>query len=101
MNPLGSKWSRPWQEEQYPSLEIVEPRENRITREHRIVSFENIWDLMRGSQRIGLGKIQEEINYLRMKGVDIDDVFLVLVEIMKKVMSGVAWLTWIRIEELD
>ena len=43
---------------------------------------------MRGSQRIGLGKIQEEINYLRMKGVDIDDVFLVLVEIMKKVMFG-------------
>jgi len=36
-----------------------------------------------------------------MKGIDIDDVFLVLVKIMKKVMSGVAWLTWIRIEELD
>ena len=30
-------------------------------------------------------EIQDEINYLRMKGIDVDEVFLVLVKIMKKV----------------
>ena len=30
-------------------------------------------------------EIQDEIKYLRMKGIDVDEVFSVLVKIMKKV----------------
>ena len=41
--------------------------------------------LMRGSPRDWIKEIQDEINYLRMKGIDIDEMFLVLVKIMKKV----------------
>ena len=40
---------------------------------------------MRGSPRDWIKEIQDEINYLRMKGIDIDEMFLVLVKIMKKV----------------
>ena len=41
--------------------------------------------LMRGEPRDWIKDIQDEINYLRMKGIDIDEVFSVLVKIMKKV----------------
>jgi hypothetical protein len=40
--------------------------------------------LTRGRQRIGLRIIQGEINSFRVKGIDIDDVFSVLVKMMKK-----------------
>ena len=33
--------------------------------------------------------IQGEINYLKMKGISFDDIFSMLVKIMKKVESGV------------
>ena len=44
------------QGEQYPPLEIVEPREKRTTGEHHTVSFKNNWASNEGSQRIGLKK---------------------------------------------
>ena len=42
------------QREQYPPLEIVEPLERRCIKEHRAISFENIWASNEGSQEIGL-----------------------------------------------
>ena len=71
--------------EQYPPLNIVEPHEKRITREHRIVSFNNNWASNEGEPRDWIKEIQDEINYLRMKRIDVDEVFSVLVKIMKKV----------------
>ena len=77
------------QGEQYPSLEIVEPHEKRIAREHRIVSFKNNWDSDEGEPRDWIKDIRDEINYLRMKGIDVDEVVSVLMKIMKKVKLGV------------
>ena len=42
-----------------------------------------------GEPRDWIKDIQDEINYLRMKGIDIDEVFSVLMKIMKKVKFGV------------
>ena len=64
------------QGEQYPPIEIVEPREKRTIGEHRIISFKN---------KDWIKEIQDEINSLRMKSIDVDEVFLVLMKIMKKV----------------
>ena len=77
------------QGEQYPPLEIVEPQEKRIAREHRIVSFENNWASDEGKPSDWIKVIQNEINYLRMKGIDVDEVFSMLMKIMKKVKLGV------------
>ena len=77
------------QGEQYPPLQIVEPREKRNTREHHIVSFKNNWVFGEGKPRDWIKEIQNEINSLRMKGINVDEVFLVPVEIMKKVKLGV------------
>ena len=73
------------QGEQYPPLEIVEPHEKMTTREHQIVSFKNNWASNEGEPRDWIKDIQDEINCLRMKGIDIDEVFSVLAKIMKKV----------------
>ena len=77
------------QGEQYPPLDIVEPHKKRIAREYRIVSFENNWASDEGEPRDCIKNIQDEINYLRMKGIDVDEVFSVLMKIMKKVKLGV------------
>ena len=73
------------QGEQYPPLEIVEPHEKRTNREHQIVSLKNNWASDEGEPRDWIKDIQDEINSLRMKGIDIDEVFSVLAKIMKKV----------------
>ena len=67
--------------EQYPPLEIVEPHENRTTRERQIVSFENNGTSDEGEPRDWIKDIQVEINYLGMKCIDIDKVFSVMVKI--------------------
>ena len=76
------------QGEQYPPLEIVEPLERRYTEEHQAVSFKNIW-AFEGDPRNWIRDIQGEINYLKMKGISFDDIFSVLVKLMKKVESSV------------
>ena len=76
--------------EQYPPLEIVKPHEKRTTGEHQTVSFENNWAFDEGESRDWIKDIQDEINYLRMKGIDVDEVFSVLMKIMKKVKLEVS-----------
>ena len=73
------------QGEQYPPLEIVEHHKKRTTREHQIVSFKNNWPSDEGEPRDWIKEIQDEINTLKLKGIDVDDVFSMLVKIMKKV----------------
>ena len=77
------------QGEQYPPLEIVEPLERRCTEEHQAVSFKNIWASDEREPRNWIRDIQGEINYFKMKGISFDDIFSVLVKIMKKVESGI------------
>ena len=57
----------------------------RTTGKHHTVSFKNNWASDEGEPRDWIKGIQDEINYLRMKGIDDDEVFSVLVKIMKKV----------------
>ena len=76
------------QGEQYPPLEIVEPLERRCTEEHQAVSFENICASDEGEPKNWIKDIQGEINYLKMKGINFDDIFSVLVKIMKKIELG-------------
>ena len=76
------------QGEQYPPLETNEPHKKRTNEECQIVSFKNDWASNEREPREWIKEIQNEINYLRMKGIDIDEVFLVLVKIMKKVKIG-------------
>ena len=73
------------QGEQYPPLEIVEPFKKRTIGKHHIVSFKNNWASDEGEPRDWIKEIQDEMNYLRTKGIDVDEVFLVLMKIMKKV----------------
>ena len=77
------------QGEQYPPLEIVEPREKRTIGEHHTASFKNNWASNEGEPKDWIKEIQDEINSLRMKGIDIDEVLSVLVKIMKKVKPWV------------
>ena len=42
-----------------------------------------------GEPRDWIREVQDEISYLRVKGIDIDEMFSVLVKIMKKVKSDV------------
>ena len=77
------------QGEQYPPLEIVEPYEKRITGKHHTVNSKNNWAYNEGEPRDWIKEIQDEINYLRMKRIDVDEVFSILVKIMKKVKSYV------------
>ena len=62
------------QGDQYPPLDIVEPRGKRTTGEHRIVSFKNNWASDERKPRDWIKEIQDEINSLRMKDIDIDEV---------------------------
>uniref|UniRef100_A0A2N9J0X9 Reverse transcriptase Ty1/copia-type domain-containing protein n=1 Tax=Fagus sylvatica TaxID=28930 RepID=A0A2N9J0X9_FAGSY len=70
--------------EEPSTLEIVEPHERWSTRKLRKYSSKNIWAFDEGESGNWIKDIQGEINSLRMKGIDIDDVFFVLVKIMKK-----------------
>ena len=45
-------------------------------------------DLEQGEPRNWIKDIQGEVNYLRMKGINFDDIFSMLVKIMKKVELG-------------
>ena len=72
------------QREQAPMLEMVEPYEKRFTGELRKDSSKNIWVSNEGQPKNWIKDIQGEINSLRMKGIDIDVVFSVLVKMMKK-----------------
>ena len=63
---------------QYPPLEIVEPLEKRTTRKHHTDSFKNNWASNEGEPRDWIKDIQDEINDLRMKGIDVDEVFSML-----------------------
>uniref|UniRef100_A0A2N9HJJ4 Reverse transcriptase Ty1/copia-type domain-containing protein n=1 Tax=Fagus sylvatica TaxID=28930 RepID=A0A2N9HJJ4_FAGSY len=69
---------------QAPTLEIVKPHEKRSTRERRKDSSKNIWVSNEGETENWIKDIQGEINSFRVKGIDIDDVFSVLVKMMKK-----------------
>ena len=72
------------QGERAPTLEMVEPHEERFTRECQNDSSKNIWVSNEGEQENWIKDIQGEINSLRMKGIDIDVIFLLLVKMMKK-----------------
>ena len=45
--------------------------------------------LEQGEPRNWIKNIQSEINSLRIKGINSDEIFLVLMKIMKKVESGI------------
>ena len=60
------------QGEQYHLLDIVEPCGKRTIGEHQIVSFKNDWVSDEGEPRDWIKEIQDEINFLRMKCIDID-----------------------------
>jgi hypothetical protein len=63
---------------------MVEPYEKRFIGELRKDSSKNIWVSNEGQPKNWIKDIQGEINSLRMKGIDIDVVFSVLVKMMKK-----------------
>ena len=83
-DPRGLK-----QGEKYPPLEMVEPHEKRTIGVHLTVSFENNGAADKGEPSNWIKEIQDEMNSLRMKGIDIDEVLSVLVKIRKKVKSCV------------
>ena len=66
------------------TLEMVEPYEKRSIGECRKDSSKNIWVSDEGEPKNWIKDIQGEINSLRMKGIDIDVVFSLLVKMMKK-----------------
>jgi hypothetical protein len=72
------------QGERAPTLEMVEPNEKRSAGECRKDNFKNIWSSDEGEPENWIKDIQGEINSLRMKGIDIDMVFSLLVKMMKK-----------------
>ena len=57
--------------------------------EYRAIRFENIWTSNKRELRNWIKDIQSEINSLRKKCINFDEIFLVLVKIMKKVESSV------------
>ena len=69
---------------QPPALEIVEPYERWSTGELRMDSSKNIWASEEGEPRNWIKDIQCEISALRVKDIDIDEVFSFLVKMMKK-----------------
>jgi hypothetical protein len=72
------------QGEQAPILEMVKPHEKRSIEESRKESSKNIWVSDEGEPENWIKDIQDKINCLRMKGIDIDEVFSLLVKMMKK-----------------
>ena len=71
-------------EEQDPPIKIVEPLKRRCTEEHQVVSFTNIWASDEGQPTKWIRDIHCEINYLKMKVISFDDIFSMLVKILKK-----------------
>ena len=57
--------------------------------EYHAIRFENIWTSNKRELRNWIKDIQSEINSLRKKCINFDEIFLVLVKIMKKVESSV------------
>ena len=57
--------------------------------EYRAIRFENIWTSNKRELRNWIKDIQSEINSLRKKCINFDEIFLVLVKITKKVESSV------------
>lgn len=76
------------QREQYPPLQIVELHERKCTGEYQAVNFENIWAFDEGELRNWIMGIQCEIYSLKMKCINFDKIFIVLVKIMKKVETS-------------
>jgi hypothetical protein len=72
------------QEERAPTLEMVKPHEKRPTGECRKDNFKNIWSSDEGEPENWIKDIQGEINSLRMKGINIEEVFSLLVKTMMK-----------------
>uniref|UniRef100_A0A2N9H4J8 Retrovirus-related Pol polyprotein from transposon TNT 1-94-like beta-barrel domain-containing protein n=1 Tax=Fagus sylvatica TaxID=28930 RepID=A0A2N9H4J8_FAGSY len=72
------------QGERAPTLEMVEPHEKRSIGECRKDNFKNLWSSDEGEPENWIKDIQGEINSLRMKGIDIDMVFSLLVKMLKK-----------------
>ena len=70
--------------ERAPTLKMVEPHEKRSTGECRKDNFKNIWSSDEGEPKNWIKDIQGEINSLRMKGIDIDMVFSLLMKMTKK-----------------
>ena len=70
--------------EQYTPLKIVEPLKRRCTEEHQVVSFTNIWASDEGQPTKWIRDIHCAINYLKMKVISFDDIFSMLVKILKK-----------------
>uniref|UniRef100_A0A2N9F5E5 CCHC-type domain-containing protein n=1 Tax=Fagus sylvatica TaxID=28930 RepID=A0A2N9F5E5_FAGSY len=66
------------------TLEMVEPHEKRSIGECRKDNSKNIWVSNEGEPKNWIKDIQGEINSLRMKGIDIDVVFSLLVKMTKK-----------------
>ena len=61
----------------------------RCTKEHQAVSFKNIWASDEGEPINWIRDIQGETNYLKMKVISFDDIFSMLVKIMKTVESSI------------
>ena len=61
----------------------------RCFEEYRAISFENIWASNERKLRNWIKDIQSEINSLRKKCINFDEIFSLLVKIMKKVESSV------------
>ena len=61
----------------------------RCFEEYRAISFENIWDSNERKLRNWIKDIQSEINSLRKKCINFDEIFSLLVKIMKKVEFSV------------
>ena len=72
------------QREQAPTLEMVKPHEKRSIGECRKDNSNNIWVFDEGEPENWIKDIQGEINSLRMKGIDIDVVFSLLVKMKEK-----------------
>ena len=57
--------------------------------EYHAIRFENIWTSNKRELRNWIKDIQSKINSLRMKGINSDEIFSVLMKIMKNVESGI------------
>ena len=72
------------QGEPAPILEMVKPHDKRSTGECQKESSKNIQVSDEGEPENWTKDIQDKINCLRMKGIDIDEVFSLLVKMMNK-----------------
>ena len=84
---------------QPPAVEIVEPHERWSTGELQKDCSKNIWAFDEGEPRNWIKDIQCEINSLRVYSIDIDEVFSLMVKMMKKLVPARS--AKILINELD